>query len=144
MNFLSKINPEWPLRLGLGIMYLYSGYDLMLNPSAWIWAVPWWFSKIVTFLMPLDSYLRLQGAGEFIMGVLFLAPLELILTGRAWFSIRHVLRVVSILAVIELVGILIFTGIGPITFRDIGLLGGAIALLVMTFSTQREISGKVE
>lgn len=134
MNLLKKINLEWPLRLGLGIMYLYSGYDLMLNPKAWIWAVPGWFSKIVTFFMPLDSYLRLQGAGEFIIGILFLV----------WFLDRRWLKIVSILAVIELAGILVFTGIGPITFRDIGLLGAAIALFLLTLKSNNYFSSSVE
>lgn len=122
MNFLKKIQPEWPLRLGLGFMYLYSGYDIFFHPTAWYWAIPKWFSGIVTSIASLEMYLRLQGVGEFIMGVLFLA----------WFLKRRGLQVVSAFAVIEFLGIIVFTGIGPITFRDIGLLGAAVALLIIS------------
>lgn len=121
MNYLQKISPEWPLRLGLGMMYLYSGYDMFTHPSAWFWALPKWFSQVVTSIASLEMYLRVQGVGEFILGILFLA----------WFLDRRVLRVASALAVIEFAGILIFTGLGPITFRDIGLLGAALALLII-------------
>lgn len=129
MNFLKKINHEWPLRLGLGFMYLYSGYDIFYHPASWYWAIPKWFSGIVTSVATLEMYLRLQGVGEFIMGGLLLA----------WFLNRRWLQVVSVLMVIEFSSILIFTGMGPITFRDIGLLGAALALLIMSFGINKNI-----
>mgnify|MGYP001601086166 CR=1 len=125
MNFVSKVKPEWPLRLGLGFMYIYSGYDLFYHPTSWYWAIPKWFSQIVTSIATLELYLQLQGVGEFIMGCLLLA----------WFLGRRWLQVVSVLAVIEFAGILIFTGIGPITFRDIGLLGAALALFIISLKS---------
>lgn len=126
MIFLSKINPEWPLRLGLGLMYLYSGYDIFYHPTSWYWAIPKWFSQIVTSISSLELYLQMQGFGEIVMGLLLLA----------WFLNRRLLHIVSGLAVIEFAGILVFTGLGPITFRDIGLLGGAISLFFITFRSE--------
>ncbi len=38
-NFLNKITPEWALRAGLGVMYVYSGIDIVRHPTAWYWAV---------------------------------------------------------------------------------------------------------
>lgn len=124
MGFLQKINPEWPLRLGLGFMYLYSGYHLFRYPASWYWAAPKWFSQIITSVVSFEMYIRLQGVGEFIIGGLFLS----------WFLGRRWLQIISALAVIEFFSIITFTGIGPITFRDIGLLGAAIALFITTFS----------
>lgn len=131
MNFFQKIKPEWSLRLGLGLMYLYSGFDLFYYPHHWYGFVPKWFSQIVSQVSSIEGYLRLQGVGEFVIGLLFLA----------WFSNKWGVRAASILAVIEMALILLFVGIDPITFRDIGLLGGAIAILVMSFKEKQ--NGKI-
>lgn len=128
MNIFKKLNPEWSLRLGLGLMYLYSGYDLFYNPRHWYGFVPQWFSRLLGGeLSVINAYLRLQGAGEFIIGLLFLA----------WFSGVRGVRIAAALAVLEMALILLFVGIDPITFRDIGLLGGAIALLIMSFQSSQ-------
>ncbi len=121
------INPSWALRLGLGLMYIYSGYDLFYNPQHWYGFVPQWFSSGVTSLVSIEAYLRFQGVGEFIIGLLFLA----------WFSGAWGVRIASALAVLEMALIIIFVGIDPITFRDIGLLGAAIAILGISFQETR-------
>jgi len=124
MKLLEKISPAWALRLGLGLMYLYSGFDLFFNPAHWYGFVPQWFLRIVTSLVPLEIYLRLQGVGEFIIGLLFLA----------WFSGVWGVRIASLVATAEMFLITIFVGVDPITFRDVGLLGAAVALGIMMFS----------
>ena len=124
---LKKINPEWPLRLGLGFMYLYSGYDLIVKSSHWYGFVPKWLAMAVTQVSSVDTYLKLQGAGEFAIGVLFLA----------WFVGRWGLRLAGVLAVLEMALILLFVGIDPITFRDIGLLGAAFAILVISMQEKK-------
>lgn len=134
MRLFAKIRPEWALRLGLGLMYLYSGFDLFYYPQHWYGFVPHWFSQAVTATVSIETYLRIQGVGEFTIGLLFLAPLELVLTGQAWFSGIWGVRIASLLAAFETTLILLFVGIDPITFRDIGLLGAAVALLITTFS----------
>lgn len=116
---LQKMNPVWPLRLGLGLMYLYSGYDLIAYPHHWYGFLPRWFSLVVSSVLPLDQYLRLQGAGETILGILLLA----------WFLPPWMYRIAAAVAAAEMATILFFVGIDPITFRDIGLLGAAVALL---------------
>lgn len=123
MNISQKIKPEWPLRLGLGLMYLYSAYDIFYHPSAWTWAIPSWFRNVVEVVMPLEAYLRIQAVGEFAIALLFVA----------WFSGKWGVRIASILATLEMAGILLLTGIDSITFRDIGLLGAALALVVISF-----------
>lgn len=128
MSPLQKISPEWSLRLGLGLMYIYSGYDLFANPQHWYGFVPQWFSRAVTSLVPIEAYLRLQGIGELIVGLLFLA----------WFGGRWGVRTASIIAALEMTLIILFVGIDPITFRDIGLLGAALALLVVLFKKEEK------
>lgn len=126
MKYLQQMKPEWVLRLGIGLMYLYSGYDLFYNPRSWIWAVPSWFSHAITTLVPLEFYIRLQGAAEFIIGLLLLA----------WFSGKWGVRVAALLSSIEMAAILLFTGIDPITFRDIGVFSAALALLIIVFQKE--------
>lgn len=120
-NFLAKLNPLSPLRLGLGLMYLYSGYDLFFNPRHWYGFVPRWLAQWVSAVSSVDTYLRAQGMAEFIIGLALLA----------WFLKNKWGRLAAILATVEMALILFFVGIDPITFRDIGLLGGLLALWIM-------------
>lgn len=122
MNFIERIHPELPLRLGLGLMYLYSGWDLIVNPQHWYGFVPRWFSQTVTQLVSIDNYLRLQGAAEMVIGLLFLVR----------FLPRPAVRFAVAAAAAEMALILLFVGIDPITFRDIGLLGAALAMFVIS------------
>lgn len=122
MSFLNKINPALPLRIGLGVMYLYSGYDLIANPQHWYGFVPRWLSQGVTQVASVETYLRLQGVGELLLGILFLA----------WFLPHGFLRLAALVAVAEMALILLFVGIDPITFRDLGVLGAAVSLLVIS------------
>lgn len=128
MNFLQKIHPEWILRLGLGLMYLYSGYDFLYNPQHWYGFVPKWFSQSVTQIVSIESYLRFQGVVELAMGLLLLT----------WFSGRIGVIIASSVAALEMALILLFVGIDLITFRDIGLLGAALALLIITLKKKEE------
>ena len=122
MNRVRNLAPEIPLRIGLGAMYLYSGFDLLMHPDHWYGFAPAWFERALAPIFSLDSYLRLQGLGEAALGLLFLA----------WFLGARGLRIASLLATMELALILIFSGIDPITFRDLGLLGAAIASLALS------------
>lgn len=120
-NFPYNLHPAAPLRVGLGLMFLYSGYDLIANPFHWYGFVPQWFSRFVTPLVPMEQYLRLQGTGEIILGLLLLA----------WFLPPWIARLAAAAAAAEMLGILLFVGLDPITFRDIGLLGAAVALFFL-------------
>ncbi|MDO8600890.1 MAG: hypothetical protein Q7R73_04805 [bacterium] len=121
MNYLQKISAEWPLRLGLGFMYIYSGIDLIRYPSGWTWALPWWFSKIVSSFIPIETYLRIQGAGELIFAAILLA----------WFLNKKIVAAVALISVFEFLFILFFSPQFTITFRDIGLLGAAASLFLI-------------
>lgn len=124
MKFLQKISAEWPLRLGLGAMYLYSGIDLIRHPTAWHWAVrplPMAIQNIITTQIGIDQYLVLQGIGELVLAFFLVA----------WFLPRVFPFIAAVLAVIEMVAIIALVGVDGVTFRDIGLLGAAAALSLM-------------
>ncbi len=112
------IKIEWILRVSLGLMYLYSSIDLMTHPKSWTWAVPWWFSKIVTQFVPLDLYLRFQGGAELVMALIFLALF--------WKS--KIIFLFAVLSSLELLFILLFSPQFATTFRDLGVLGASMAL----------------
>ena len=133
MSFLAKINPEWSLRLGFGITYLYSGLDLIRHPTAWYWALPLWFKNLITSAVNLNTYLRFQGIIEIFFAVVLLG----------WFFKRATVKIVALLSALEMALILAFAFLPwseanfLITFRDIGLLGGAVALLAILFKKDR-------
>jgi len=124
MKFLQKISAVWILRISLGISYVYSGYDLFVNPKGWIWAVPQWFSQLLTNAgISVDTYLQLQGISELLLAVLFFA----------WFLGKWGLRIAAAVSAIEIAAILIFVGIDLVTFRDIPILGASLALFIISF-----------
>ena len=111
-------------------MYLYSGYNLVAHPSSWHWALPYWFREIIVQIIPLDVYLRMQGALEIFMALVLLA----------WFMKPLMVKLVALLSTLEffIIFMLAFIPFSEanfmITFRDIGLWGAAAALLIMSFS----------
>ena len=121
MNTFQKNLPEWALRLGFGCMFLYSGIDLIRHPTGWYWAVrplPWFVQNIINTQIGIDRYLQMQGITELLFAAIFFA----------WFLPKWVVMLVSILVALEMAGILLLVGIIGDSFRDIGLLGAAIAL----------------
>lgn len=124
-NFLKKIKPELPLRLGLGFMYVFSAYDIFAHPTAWYWALrplPQFIQFFINNQIGIDNYLRIQAVEELLLALLFIA----------WFLPRWVVQFASALAALEMFLILWLVGIDAITFRDIGLLGAAAALFIMS------------
>lgn len=117
----------WTLRLSLGIMYLYSGYDLMWHPTRWHWALPYWAQQIIGQIVALDSYIQFQGAVEILFALILIL----------WFVRVRVVAVVALFSALEF-GIILLLALLPwnetvffTTFRDIGLFGASIALFIM-------------
>jgi hypothetical protein len=124
MTLLQKINPIWPLRIGFGLMYIYSGYSLVVHPTSWLWALrglPQSFQLFINNQVGASTYLIGQGIGELVLAFIFLA----------WFLPIKFLKLATILAILELVVIILLIGIDPITFRDIGLLSAVLSLLIL-------------
>ena len=131
-NFFQKLKPEWILRLGLGLMYLYSGFDLIMNPKGWTWALPWWYKQMVMVVMPIDGYLRFQGALELLMAFLLLS----------FFLPKKVAMMVAAVSSLEILFILLFAPQFSITFRDIGVLGASLALFLILLKTKIEAESR--
>jgi hypothetical protein len=124
MKLLQKIKPEWALRIGLGLTYLYSGSDLIIHPTAWYWALPYWLKQTITSVVPLNTYLQIQGSIEIIFALILLA----------WFVKPKIVYWVAVIASLEF-SIILLLALIPwseanflVTFRDIGLLGASAAL----------------
>ena len=128
-SILQKLKPEWVLRTGLGLMYLYSGFDLILNPKGWTWALPYWYKQMVVVVMPIESYLRFQGAVELLMAFLLLS----------FFFPKKVALVVAAVSSLELLFILFFAPQFSITFRDLGVLAAVFSLVLILYRENQNL-----
>lgn len=116
--------PTIILRAGLGFMYAYSGIDLILHPTAWIWAIrplPQALQTLIESSVGTNLFLQIQGGIE----LLFAAVLLL------WFIPKPLVKLVALVSSIEMALILLFVGIDTITFRDIGVLAAGLGLFQM-------------
>ncbi len=104
------------LRLGLGLVFLYAGFSIIANPTAWIGYVP----QFVENFYPRESALILHAIFDLLLG--------------AGLLLGQFLPLVSIMAFLNLTSILIFSGIDDITFRDVGLAFAALALFFRSVS----------
>ena len=121
---------EWPLRIGCGFVNLYAGFYLVTDPTRYHRFVPGWLTWVCNSLASVDVYLRIQGIGE----------LMIALTLFAWFAPRWAVRAASLTLAFEMTLILFFIGIDGVTFRNVGLLGAAVSLVLATYSEQPERS----
>jgi cytochrome c-type biogenesis protein len=105
------------LRYGLALTYIFSGYDLIAHPRSWISFVPYWFAN----LLPFDTitFIQIQG------GVELLLALALI-TG-------FFIRPAAFISALEMTAILLLYGIDAVTFRDLAILGGSLAVFFWSF-----------
>src|SRR5262245_25040943 len=69
---MTRIGTEWPLRLGCGLVNLYSGFFLLIDPKRYYKYVPGWLSHVANAVASLDAYLRFQGIGEMMIGICLL------------------------------------------------------------------------
>lgn len=130
MGFIPRMKPEIPLRVGLAATYIFSGIDLVKNPTAWHWAVnqalaklPGFFSTLVNETIGTNTFLKAQGVGELVLAALLLT----------WFLPKKFLQPIAIFITVEMFLILALTGIDYYTFRDLGLLGAGLALTAIAY-----------
>lgn len=100
------------LRVGMGITFLWIGVLILSDPISWLGFLPPWMIEMI----PVDLTLFMQA-----VGILDLVLGFLMLTDKWMWQ-------VNLVASLHLLGILV-AGIDAITVRDIGLLGGTIALM---------------
>jgi uncharacterized membrane protein YphA (DoxX/SURF4 family) len=130
---MTSIRTEWPLRLGCGFVNLYSGFFLLTDPKRYYKYVPGWLSHLANAVASVDAYLRIQGIGEMMIGICLLG----------WFFPRWCVRVAAILFTVQITLILIFSGVDAVTFRNIGLVGAALALLISLYEENHRIGDSV-
>jgi hypothetical protein len=123
----SRIRPEWPLRLGCGCVNLYAGFFLLTDPARFYTYVPSWLSDVADAVASVDAYLRLQGVGEVMIAIGLLG----------WFFPRWCVRLASTLLAVEMILILLCSGVNAVLFRNIGLLGAALSLLISSYQDTR-------
>ncbi len=113
MKEIKKLTPEFILRIGLGLVFIYAGLHVATDPTGWIGFVPHWLQTIVNPYL----FLTIHGIVEIILGIL-------ILTG-------FFLPAVSLIAFLDLFSILVFYGVDDTTFRDFGLMMATLALFLL-------------
>jgi cytochrome c peroxidase len=105
------------LRIGLGMVFVLFGADKFTHPERWIVFVE---GGLIRWIQHAGvdglAFLRLQGLGETLLGILYLA-------GAAT-------RPASAMGIVLLAGIIVLLGFDPISIRDFGLLCAAACLLV--------------
>lgn len=106
------------LRLGLGLVFLWIGIDILRHPDLWLGFVP----ESLPFGIPRAVALQMNGFLDILLGILLM--------------VRILPKTAAALAVLHLVGILVTQGINAILIRDVGLLGGALALLLWPSSSR--------
>ena len=85
--------------------------------------MPGWLSRVANAVASVDAYLRLQGIGEVMIAIGLLG----------WFFPRWCVRLASTLLAVEMMLILLFVGVDAVLFRNIGILGAALSLLISSY-----------
>ncbi len=104
------------LRLGLGVTFLWIGVKIFQDPRAWASFLQDWVVKLLPVspvtLMKFTSYLDVG------LGLLLI--------------LGQFVKLTAAVCVVQLIAILVSSGITDITVRDIGLLGASLALFFDT------------
>jgi uncharacterized membrane protein YphA (DoxX/SURF4 family) len=102
------------LRFAIGSVFLWFGIDKWLHPELWYGWVPGWLWQYLP-VSP-EVFMYANGAFEFLVGILLVA-------GRlVWLA--------AAASGLFLLSIFVFLGSNEVTIRDMGLLGGCLALFV--------------
>ncbi|MBI4146725.1 DoxX family protein [Candidatus Woesearchaeota archaeon] len=101
---------QWLVRAGLAIVFLYMGVDKFARPDVWLVQMPE-FLRVYGL-----NFMFVLGGIECLIGLLLL--------------VRSYFRLGALGAVVILVGAISTLGVNDIAARDVGLLFGAVALLL--------------
>ncbi len=106
------------LRLGLAAVFLCFGIDKMVHPSYWLnaWVPKSLLDIVEKFSVTGTQFIYLNGIFEILVGFS-------LLTGV-------LNKFFSILAIVFIVLVLIFSGVNEITIRDFGLIGGFVSVFL--------------
>lgn len=107
------------LRMGLGLVFLWIGVDILRHPETWIGYVP--TSRPLGLTREVG--LKLNGVIDIALGLLLIAD--------------KLPKITAATAAAHLAGILITQGINAVIIRDVGLLGASLALLAWPHHRRR-------
>ena len=107
---------EYILRISLGVVYLITAYYIFQDPKKWGEMLLPWARKLLPTAP--DTALKATGVFDTILGFWLLSGLFL------WIA--------AILSILHMIQILITTGITGPQYRDIGILGASLALLLLS------------
>lgn len=108
----------WAVRIGLVIVFGWFGIDKFIHPNYWIqaWVPQWAVDLVGSFGLGATQLIYVLGVVEILIAVS-------IATGVF-------IKIASLLALALIVGIVILHGFGEIAVRDIGLMGGLLAIIL--------------
>ncbi|MBI5135049.1 NUDIX hydrolase [Candidatus Uhrbacteria bacterium] len=104
----------WILRIGLAATLIYAGIDMMIQPQVWLGFFPA-FALAASPLKETPTVI-MHGIAHIVLAVGLLYP--------------KTVRWAAVFTALLLMGVLIFSGDWFVTFRDVGLLAIAVALIV--------------
>src|SRR5688500_5526496 len=100
------------MRLGLGVVFLWIGIDILRTPDSWIGFLPPWELPLG---LTKEQMLQANGALDVALGILLM--------------LNKLPRLSATVAALHLAGILVINGVNGVLIRDVGLFGTALALL---------------
>ncbi len=113
-NFKGLLTPAAILRIGLGLVFIYTALQSLLDPASWVGFLPNWLGPISAPTIAIKIY-----------------TLVSLMTGIC-LLIDFKTKIFSIIAFLQLAAIIVFYGVDNVTFRDFGLATAAIALFLLS------------
>ncbi|MDP2676929.1 MAG: hypothetical protein Q8O83_04575 [bacterium] len=108
------------LRVAIGITFVWIGILIFQSPEAWGGFVEPWVQNLLP--LPLKDIMLATAAVDVLIGLLLLVDVFVWISGTA--------------GALHLAVVLITSGITAVTVRDIGLLGGLVALALVSWQTR--------
>ena len=107
------------LKLGLAAVFLWFGVDKLIHPSYWLnaWVPQWFLGVLAKFGTDGTQFVYTNGIFEILVGVSLLSGI--------------LVKFFSFLAAVFLLSVILSVGLNEVIVRDIGLLGGFLALLFL-------------
>ena len=104
------------LTFGLAAVFLWFGIDKFIDPNYWITAwVPQWILKFLSIVkVQPTEFIFLNGAFEILIGISLISGI--------------LSRFFAFLGALFILAVIVSVGLNEVTVRDIGLLGGLLAI----------------
>ena len=100
------------LRIGIGITFVWIGILIVQEPLVWGSYINPWAEQLL--LLSKTTTMMIVGIFDIIIGALFI--------------INRLKKITAVLASLHIINVLVVSGFNNATIRDIGLLGGTLAL----------------